>query len=154
MNIGKCWILKSAPLTLDARELTLPSATPIQVMGSESNVCLVLNTNRDDDAKDQDKVFAQAMQGAKVDASLTTKDGKSYVLSSLGKSWSMYGKLTDGQEHAACYSTCGTPIPTGSVVSQITLKALPALKVQGIYWESTNAFDLIQDANKKTKPAS
>lgn len=144
-------ILKNAPLIIDEAGLTLSSSSPMQVLGTDSNVCLVLKSGVTNSAT-QDNIFASAMQNSKITTSLITKNGKSYALSGQGQAWSMFGTVTEGNELAACYSSCGSPLPIGQEISSIQIQAHPALKVLGVYWESTNVFDLIPAPKSTAKP--
>ena len=148
-------VLQKLPLTIDPTGVILTSKETMRVLGTDSSVCLVLKSGHGESIQNnENKQFEEAMHSSILDASLKTKDGKSYQLKSQGQAWRMYGVLSANEEISACYSTCGEHIPTGSEVSEIKIKANPPLKTLGAYWESTNTFDLIPDPGKPATHSS
>jgi hypothetical protein len=80
---------------------------------------------------------------AKLSAKLKVADGRTFDLSSVCQSWSRC-VVTDDEETAACLSAaCGgvEALSVGSEISQITVRSSVPLRVLGVYWESTDAFD-------------
>lgn len=136
-------ILAEVALVVDPAGIKLRSAEPLQVLGEQAQVCLTLKGGVPlDHQPKMEAAFNKALGGATLSGSLTLDNGQTFPVSGAGQAWSKYGRVTSGDEIAACLScNCGPKPPIGSVVSEVEVHSSIPLRVLGIYWESTNAFD-------------
>jgi hypothetical protein len=136
-------VLAKIPTIIESAGLTLRSEVPLKIIGNSSHLCLVLKSGIPLAPQPvMEKLFREGMQGATVTATLQMKDGKKFSLAQPGQAWKKFGQVTSEEEISACFScACGPRPAVGAEVSEITVKSSPTIKVLGIYWESTNAFD-------------
>jgi hypothetical protein len=142
-------VLVGKPVTLGPAGIALKSSETIKVIGEEAGVCVVLRTGIVlAPQPEMDRHYQEALSGTKLSSTITLKSGQVFQSSSVAQSWSKYGKVTSGDEMAACLScACGPMLPVGSEVSKIEVKSSSPIRVLGMYWESTNAFDKLSRSN-------
>lgn len=136
-------ILTKAPLVVGPAGIKIKSPEPLQVLGSQAQVCLTLKGGVPlDHQPKMEAIFNKALGGATLSGLLTLNNGQIFLVSGVAQAWSKYGRVTSGDEIAACLSCdCGSKPPIGSVISEVEVHSSAPLHVLGIYWESTNAFD-------------
>ena len=136
-------VLMNEPVVIDSSGLTLGGTDPMKVVGETSSLCLVLTSGVPLGPRtEMDRQFQKAMQGAVIDATVTTRAGESFDLTRTGQAWSKYGEVLAGDELSACLSCgCGRSPRVGSEIAEIVVRSSPQLEVQGIYWKSTDAYD-------------
>lgn len=142
-------ILAKEPTTLGPTGITLKSNEPMKVVGETANVCLVLKGGVPlAPQPEMQRIFEEALSGAHLSSVITLKSGQTFHSSRIAQSWSKYGKFTSQDEISACLSCdCGPKPSIGSEVGSIEIKASSPIRVLGMYWESSNAFDSV---SKKT----
>jgi hypothetical protein len=131
-------VLAAKPVLLTPNVAAFNSEKSMKVIGEMTSVCVSLRDGLPlQDMKTMDQAFDSAMQGANVKVTAILSDGQRVSLGPALQAWKMYGRILKKDELSACASArCGASLPVGSVVSKIEVSAEPALKVQGIYWES------------------
>jgi hypothetical protein len=142
-------VLAAEPTTVGPDGLVLTSNEPMKVIGDVAGVCLVLKSGTELAPQPvMEKHFQEALHGAKLSATLTLKTGQTFQSSSVAQSWAQHGNVTSSAEIAACIScACGPKPPVGAEISNLVVKSSSPLRVLGIYWESTNAYDQIAKSN-------
>ena len=121
---------------------------PMFVAGSQASVCVVLAGGIPlQSTPTMDAVFHKLMQDAILESVLRLEDGSTVTFSNAGRAWSMWGKVVERDEVAACSSAkCGIKLPIGAKLKAVEITAAPALEIKGVYWSSTNALDKHQPA--------
>jgi hypothetical protein len=142
-------VLAAQPTTLGPDGLVLTSNEPMKVMGDVASVCLILKSGIALAPQSvMEKHFKDALDGAQLSATLTLKTGQTFQSSSVAQSWSKFGEVTSAEEISACIScACGPQPPVGAEISKLVVKASSPIRVLGIYWESTNAYDQAPKSN-------
>jgi hypothetical protein len=139
-------VLVKGPTVVGSTGLILRSAQPMKVVGDSSSLCLVLKSGVSLGPQVvMNKLFEESLRGADVTALLRMKSGKTIRLSKPGQAWDKYGHVTSSEEQSACFScACGVQPTVGDEVAEATVNSTPPIKILGIYWESTNAFDQLK----------
>jgi hypothetical protein len=142
-------VLAGSPTTIDAESVSFRSKEPMKVLGEVAGVCLVLKSGIALASQPiMDKHFTEALGDAALSGSIKLVGGQSFDLGSVGQSWDKYGVVTDSEEIAACLScACGPKPAVGSEISEVVLRSSSPVRVLGIYWESTDAYDNISKSN-------
>jgi hypothetical protein len=133
-------ILAKEPVVLREEPVVFRSERPMQVVGEYSMVCLVLRggvSSRDAN----DALFKEALDDAKVGISIKLTSGKTHQLSEPMKGWSLFGRIKSRELLACSSDCCDDRISIGDQVEEVTVQSSKPLTVEGIYWESTDAFD-------------
>lgn len=142
-NNSQTVVLVGSPTTIDSRNVSFTSKEPMRVLGEAAGVCLVIKSGVALAPQPiMDKHFKEALGDAVLSGTIRVSGGQSFDLGSVGQSWTKYGVLTDAEEIAACLScACGPKPLVGSEISEVALRSTVPIRVLGIYWESTDAFD-------------
>jgi hypothetical protein len=115
------------------------------VVGSVANVCLALGSGTPaPHTKEQLKSeVGQFLNDSTVSVLVTTEQGEERAFCGPSFGWSREGKFAGENELNVCFqaSCSGETIEVGTEVLSVSLSASPPLKVSGVYWESTNAYD-------------
>ena len=142
-------VLARNPVVLGTTPLVLRNPRPMKVIGDQAMVCLVLRGDVSDRDGGNDQLLKQALAGATIDISIKLNSGTRLQLSEPMPAWRRAGRVLKSGEYSGCASLCcedKTKLPKGSEVSEVRIVSTKSVKVQGIFWESTNAFD---DLGKK-----
>lgn len=135
-------VLSKNPLELSSQVTELVSTSQMKVVGQSTFVCLAL---LDDttlmNADDTNRVFNNAMHGAKVRIEVLLKNGTRMSLREPLEAWRKYGRILERGEFSACatLSQCKERWPVGVLVDKIEISSEPNLSVKGVYWESQGA---------------
>jgi len=121
----------------------------MHVLGEWTSLCVVL---KDGVAMrpqpEMDKVFADALGGAKVRVDVVLSDDSRVTLDEPLEGWSKFGRVLPNDELSACASaSCGSKLPAGATVKSVELSAIPKLEARGIFWQSE------QDLEQRSRPA-
>jgi hypothetical protein len=110
----------------------------MKVVGEWASVCMVLKDGIPlQPVSSMDKIFSDALSGAKLTVELVLNDGARITLDQPMQAWARYGRILSRDELSACSSAkCGTRLPVGASVKAIEVAALPELQVRGIFWTS------------------
>jgi len=133
-------VLENKPIVLRPPGITLRSKKPMKVIGPYVRVCLVLSTPARDGTPDQQvRWFKEAMHGVKVGVTFKTKEGSAARTDAVTPSWYKFSRISAKSEMDACFSPRhkGT-FATGARMANIRVTVSAPLKVEGIYWESSN----------------
>lgn len=142
-------ILAQNPVLLNTTPIILRGDRPMHVIGEQAMVCLVLRGDVASQDSDSDALFKQSMNDTKVDVSVKLKSAKTIQLDEPMPAWRLSGRILKSGEFSACASACCQDkqnFSKGSEIAEVRIVSSKALKVQGIFWESNNAFD---DIGKK-----
>ena len=134
-------VLAKDPVVLGTTPLVFRNPRPMKVVGDEAQVCLALRGNV---SSVDDPSLKQALNGAKIDISVKLTSGTNLQLDQLMPSWRRWGRVLKSGEYSGCASVCcedKSKLPKGSEVSEVRIVSTRPVRVQGIFWESTNAFD-------------
>jgi hypothetical protein len=147
-NHSQTVVLAGSPTTIDSESVSFRSKESMKVLGEVAGVCVVLTSGVAMEAQPiMDQRFNDALGGAALSGTVRVSD-HSFDLGRVGQSWRKYGVVTDAEEMAACLScACGPKPPVGSEIAEVVLRASSPVRVLGIYWESTDAFDNIPENN-------
>jgi hypothetical protein len=148
-NHSQTVVLAGSPTTIDSESVAFKSEESMKVLGEVAGVCVVLKSGVAMEAQPiMDQQFKDALGDAALSGTVRVSNGQSFDLGSVGQSWRKYGVVTDAEETAACLSCdCGPKPPVGSEISEVVLRASSPVRVLGIYWESTDAFDSVPKSN-------
>ena len=140
-------VLADKPMLLDTKPTRLASDQQIKVAGMTTELCATISHDaRIDDKADGDVIsaqFATQMGGAHLSAVLHSRDGKDYEWK--GDSWSLSSNGSSGPYRLdAClrWESVEAP-PRGTEIASIDLGSDRPLRVLGVHWRSTDAFDSI-----------
>jgi hypothetical protein len=137
-------------MTMSETPSTFTSAEPMKVLGEWTSLCLVLKDGTPLQAQAQmDKIFSDALGGAKIKTTLLLTDGSRVALNEPMQAWSRTGRVLPHDEFSACASAgCGVNLPNGALVKAVEVSSSPPVKVRGVFWQSE------QDLPKKPPPAN
>ena len=137
-------ILADTPISLGQSEVTFKAHGDAIVVGQHSAVCVVLAGNIPLQNVDvMDAEYERLLGGVEFTATVETTSGESYELCQVNQTWSRSGRVVERDELSACARLhCSSPvIETGTAINSISINANGSLVVEGIFWESTNAWD-------------
>jgi hypothetical protein len=137
-------VLAKDPVVLGTTPLVLRNPRPMKVIGDEAMVCLVLLGDVSDRDSGNDQLLKQTLNGAKIDISVKLNSGTNLQFYEPMPAWRQAGRVLKSGEYSGCASVCcedKSKLPKGSEVSEVRIVSTKPIKVQGIFWESTNAFD-------------
>ena len=134
-------VLASTPFELNSEpRVFTPAPGAASVVGGTTDVCLVLAG--DVDSKDATRRGDELLNGAKPSAVVTTTDGKTHELKSVGNAWSKNGMLKRNEVAACMIVDCDCePMKVGAAISSIAISSDLHVHALGAYWSSTNAWD-------------
>jgi hypothetical protein len=138
-------VLASEPMLLQPQPVTFRPDPALQVRGESSELCFALADgvpaagNYDVDARER-----ELLHGAKINALLHDKQGKTYA-------WTCGGWMLEEQnrEVGRLY-TCATQEcnrakpPKGTEFVSVDVSATTAVRVLAVTWSSTDAFDHVE----------
>lgn len=133
------------PIQLRPRPITLTPDPVLEVRGKTSDLCFALadgvsNSGTGDDMDAREKQF---LHGSKINILLHDDKGKTYPWTCGGWRWvpptvdSKVGRLFS----CARWECNSVRPPKGSRITSVDVSATPELRVLGITWSSTDAFD-------------
>lgn len=142
-------VLADKPLLLDTKPTHLSSEEQIKVVGMTTELCATLSHDAHVDTKADTKTinaeFAKLKGGAHLFAVLHARDGKDYNWKC--DSWSFSPNSSSDSNHGtmnACLKwECAETPPKGTEIASIDLSSDRPLRVLGVDWSSTDAFDFI-----------
>jgi hypothetical protein len=152
---GKEVVLSEAPAVIGQKSLRIVPGSPLEVEGLTSDVCVVLAK---DVAKpsDYDEFFRERMGGAELSAMLYTGDGRKFHWKCHGWGFAMGPGAGKGDFSACMRSECNEGPGKGAKITAIELNSSRPLKILGVRWSSTDAFDHVSqpppDASAVTTP--
>ena len=134
----KVVVLASHSVSLDEKPVELRSSKPVEISGSLSSICFVLKDGVSmQDVNAMERIFADAVGGARLSAALIFANGDRVVLGRPSVSWSAKGiVLRDGELAACAAPPCGRALPIGAVATKVEVSSVPAFTVMGVYWKS------------------
>jgi hypothetical protein len=141
-------VLAKSPLVLDKTPLVLRGDRPMQVIGDDAMLCLVLQDNVSSRDSGSDELFKKSMNGTTVDIRIKLKSGTELQFHEPMPSWRQEGRILESGEFSACASACcedKRKLSKGSEATEVRIVSSKPLKVRGIFWESTNAFDNLRE---------
>jgi|KBSMisStandDraft_5_1062788.scaffolds.fasta_scaffold41116_3 hypothetical protein len=134
-------VLASSALELSPAEVSFTPSTEAEAVGEESSVCAVLAGGVS--VKDSDNEVQRLLNGATLDATVTTSDGATHEFKCQSSRWALSGRVVPSNEIAACVqpSCSRQAIPIGSKVRSIAISSTAPVHALGIYWASSSASD-------------
>ena len=133
-------VLAKEPVDLHETSKVFRGDQPMQVVGEQAMVCLVLRG--DVKGNETDELFKQLMGQARVGITIKLKAGETIELSEPMQGWSRSGTVLKSSELVGCASDCCEGrLSKGTEIEEVTIKSSIPLRVEGIYWQSTDAYD-------------
>jgi hypothetical protein len=142
-------VLADKPLLLDTKPMRLSSDEQIKVAGMTTELCATLSHDAHLDTKADAKAisaeFVKLKGGAHLFAVLHARNGKNYDWKC--DSWSFSPTGSSDSNHgtmSACLRwECAETPPKGTEIASIDLSTDRPLRVLGVDWSSTDAFDFV-----------
>ena len=137
-------IVSNTPVTLTPKHRHFVFSEPGEVVGTSAAICFSLRDNfplvKSDDMETEVYKF---MKGISINSTAITTEDEKIRFTRPMRAWSKYGVILENDELAACLNSedCESNIPIGTKIKEIIISSTEKLEIQGIYWESTNAYD-------------
>lgn len=138
-------VISKVPVELSPTPVRLDVRQPAKIVGRLNYVCFSLRGDLPLGPTDaMTAEYETLMHGASLTVVATTGTGESITLKKPVQAWSKFGKVEKSSELSTCtrISDNQSLPPVGAVITRIEVSSTVPLQARGVYWESTNAFDM------------
>ena len=132
-------VLASSAVELSKTPVSFTPPTEAKVVGKETSVCVVLGGGIPIKSNEQfEREMQRLLNGATINASVTTSDGATHEFSCQGSGWAMVGRIVPSDEITARISPGCTKeaLPVGSKIRSVSISSTVPVHALGVYWQS------------------